>query len=339
MYRISSNRDIKVSFELSVNSFNFPPDHVIHGRNLQTDSTLIYLEKQRELCSVAPLNSEGDGKFVLTPLGEKKYDKYKDLGAEVSIVVDKESLNKSGVSTTFKEIISLKNHKDLGFAKVHDKTILRHKDSDGKIKFFLLIKRGETIITGMENSSEGNTLSLEEDIQMIELGNYETLRYSLKYLRDVLERESGLVHNMPIECHNVNFYFPKGEWSVYKHLHQAMNEDEGLDDVEDLFKWNVKPVYDTYNNKYGYALNDKNNDKVDIINTMFVGHHLIKDDTYKRETMDYDMYNIRESLGRYRVVTPEEILVYAEKRNKEAKLKAEREKLIAKRKESRFKKL
>lgn len=82
---------------------------------------------------------------------------------------------------------------------------------------------------------------------------------------------------------------------------------------DDTFNFNLKVVREMNNGEfvgYHYVGNNKEDGTVDLIKVLFIGHHILEEEDYKRVTLTYDDYLNEVSFGTFVEVNAQELANY-----------------------------
>src|SRR5690606_610016 len=83
----------------------------------------------------------------------------------------------------------------------------------------------------------------------------------------------------------------KKQFHLYNNRYELMVDTEDETEEESFTAFNIKVVRKTDSDgylHYYYAGNDVERQMVDLIEVVFIGHHLMENDTYKRVELPYD---------------------------------------------------
>jgi len=76
--------------------------------------------------------------------------------------------------------------------------------------------------------------------------------------------------------------------------------------------FNIKIVKD-FNGKfftYFYACNNKDEEEIDLIKVLFIGHHTLEEEEYERRTISHEVYQDSIESGTLKEVSPQELMNY-----------------------------
>lgn len=321
MYKRITGRSIEVNFKFPWECFDLPKKFTISNNILDLKNKLVYVRRYKELLKTTPFeNTLENTKMVLSRAdGKPLINKYEDFDGDATVTIEEKFMSDDYGIDVYEEVVSFRSHRIAKLDTVYDRTILKRVEDSGEVSFYLVVKQGHTKLKGIAHSEYA---SLQESFKLVHLENYEQLKHSLYRLNEKIDMEKGYVEVGGLYCEGFPNQIFRGEWSVYKHLHQVIDEDSKKN-IEEVFEWNVKAIKDM-DGKYAYALNDKTNEQIDITSVMFVGHLLIEDSEYKCKVMSLHDYNIYQSLGLIEEVHPSELLTYAKSEIEKAKKKSDK---------------
>lgn len=85
-----------------------------------------------------------------------------------------------------------------------------------------------------------------------------------------------------------------------------------LEPEEDLINFNIVIVRTSIDGEFGYAYacNNAEKEEIDLIKVLFIGHHLLEEESYNRETITHEEYLEYLEDGTLKEVTPNELMNY-----------------------------
>lgn len=219
----------------------------------------------------------------------------------------------------------------------------KSKNVLGDIAEINMIKGTVTII---DNDNNLHTVNLDDVIELKgigEFGDYNIFEHDVfSSLNGELLWEIELVNDDEIVLHRLNERYERiengtGEKFKKKYLNKLSNHLELVDNIYILksqlpqIDFNIRIVrerIDERNEKYYYACNNKDVEGIDLIKVVFIGHHLLKEEDYSRETMSYDMYLDLIERGVLEEVKPSDLLNYVNTYNEKTTVNDDEEEIL-----------
>jgi len=93
-------------------------------------------------------------------------------------------------------------------------------------------------------------------------------------------------------------------------IFELLQLQDKKEDEKSNFNVNIVKSYKDGSYEYYYACNDKSNEVVDLIKVLYMGHQLLKEESYSRVELSYDQYHSMIKDNELQEVSPQELLNY-----------------------------
>jgi hypothetical protein len=134
------------------------------------------------------------------------------------------------------------------------------------------------------------------------------------YLVEKLENGKNVIHlvDSTLEIISTGKEFTQDDTEIIEYIGKSVEVISnavlvGLytKELEEIAKFNIKVV--KYGEKFFYACNNKSQEEIDLIEVIYVGHHLLEEAEYFRQALTYEEYVLLKYSGAIVEVDPREL--------------------------------
>lgn len=134
------------------------------------------------------------------------------------------------------------------------------------------------------------------------------------YLVEKLENGNNVIHlvNDTLDIIDTGKEFTQDDTELIEYIGKSVEVTSnavlvGLytKELEEIAKFNIKVV--KYGEKFFYACNNKSQEEIDLIEVIYVGHHLLEEAEYFRQALTYEEYVLLKYSGAIVEVDPREL--------------------------------